>query len=119
MPAIFSSTDIAEFNATLKGEEEVRKFVDAQRVELIKSDPQAIVKELSSILPEADKKVILENEDIGQSLAATFKETLKNNCDGWVDDDIQCVAPWGFELKDISTPVFLYQGESVIIAVVI
>ena len=105
-------SDIAEFHATLKGEEEVRKFVDGQRVELIKSDPQAIVNELSSILPEVDKKALLENDDIGQSLAATFKEALKHNCDGRVDDDISCIAPWGFSLEDIQTPVFLYQGES-------
>ncbi len=44
-------------------------------------------------------------------LAVCPGEGLKNTCDGWIDDDIAFVAPWGFETADIKVPVFLYQGS--------
>lgn len=103
--------NVEETIASLKGEEHVRKFVDAQRIELLQADAAGIVKEMSSILPNVDKKVLLENDDIGNSLVATFQEALKRSSDGWVDDDLAFVKDWGFELNEIKKPVFLYQGS--------
>jgi len=54
---------------------------------------------------------MLENDDIGTSLMESFHEALKNSSDGWVDDDLSFIYPWGFELSDIKTSVFLYQGN--------
>jgi pimeloyl-ACP methyl ester carboxylesterase len=79
---------------------------------LIKADAKGIVEEMSSILPDVDKKALLEDDDIGSSLAETFREALKNNSDGWVDDDLSAIAPWGFDLGEIAKPVFLYHGST-------
>ncbi|UZJ50728.1 hypothetical protein CBS101457_000048 [Exobasidium rhododendri] len=103
--------NVQEFKASLEGEEPTRAFVDAQRKELIIANAAGIVEEMSSILPDIDKKALLENQDVGSSLEVTFKEALKNNSDGWVDDDLAFVKPWEFELSEIKKPVFLYQGS--------
>jgi len=40
-----------------------------------------------------------------------MKEGLKNSCDGWVDDSLAFLEPWGFDVADVKCPVSLYQGD--------
>lgn len=104
-------SDVQETKASLEGEEKLREFVDAQRIELLKADAAGVVREMSTILPDVDKKALLENEDLGASIVETFHEALKHSSDGWIDDDLSFIVPWGFELSEIKVPVFLYQGS--------
>ena len=66
---------------------------------------------MASILPDIDKKTLLESDEMGNLLVSLFTEGLKNGCDGWVDDNLAFVHPWGFNVADIKIPVFLYQGS--------
>ncbi|KAK5118944.1 hypothetical protein LTR62_000155 [Meristemomyces frigidus] len=103
---------VDETNASLQGEEVLRKFVEPQRAELLAADVKGVVEVMSSILPEADRKVMLENDEVGQETVNSFREGLKNGCDGWVDDDMAFIHPWGFELSEVKCPVFMYHGET-------
>ena len=44
-------------------------------------------------------------------MSAGFSEALRNGVDGWVDDDLAFVKPWGFALDDIAVPAFVWQGS--------
>lgn len=103
--------DVDETLASLKGETELRKFVEPQRIELLKADVAGFVEEMASILPEVDKKALLENDELGSSTVKSFHVSLKHSVDGWVDDDLSCISPWGFELSEIKAKVFLYHGN--------
>lgn len=105
------SSDVKEFQAALEGEEAVTKFTDAERPGLLAADPAGIVKQLSTLLPEVDSKAILENQSLGDDFVQSFRESLKNSVDGWVDDDLAFIRPWGFELSEIKVPVIIYHGE--------
>lgn len=52
-----------------------------------------------------------DNPAQSQNVVETFQEALRVSADGWIDDDLAFVKPWGFELSEIKTPVFLYQGS--------
>lgn len=106
-----TSLDIDETNASLQGEQALRNFVEPQREEILKADTQGVVDLLSSILPPVDKKVLLGSDELGNYFLHSSWEGLKNGVDGWVDDDLAFLTPWGFSLSEIKVPVFLYHGE--------
>lgn len=84
-----SFLDIDEWAAALKGEEEVQKFCQAERTGLLTADPEALTKSLlATLLPEVDKKAVLEDENTGNDIVTSIKEALRVSCDGWVDDDL-------------------------------
>ncbi|GAM87606.1 hypothetical protein ANO11243_056330 [Dothideomycetidae sp. 11243] len=103
--------NVAETKAALAGEEPLREYVESQRSGLLNADADGIIKEMSSILPEADKRAIKENEELGGYLVQSFRVALEHSPDGWIDDSLAFIKPWGFELSEIKVPVFLYQGS--------
>ena len=49
-------------------------------------------------------------EEFGAWIAATFRAGLRDGVDGWLDDDLAFVRPWGFEAAEVTCPVFVWQG---------
>lgn len=104
--------DVEEFGHALTGEEPLQNFCKGQRAEMLQADPAGIVELMSSILPDCDKQAILDSKyRMGPNIVDSFREGLKVSADGWVDDDLAFVQPWGFELSEIKVPVMLYQGS--------
>lgn len=104
--------DIDEWAAALKGEEELQKFCQAEKPGMMATDPKALTEALlATLLPEVDKRAMLEDEHTGNDIVKSLHEALRVSCDGWVDDDLAFMSPWGFDLSEIKVPVFLYQGS--------
>jgi pimeloyl-ACP methyl ester carboxylesterase len=103
---------VAEFGAALEGEQALRTHCEADREVMTKdNDVGAFVKAMSSILPDVDKKALLGNSAFGSFLVENIQAALKMSCDGWIDDDLAFVKPWGFGLDEIKGPILLYQGS--------
>ena len=78
---------------------------------MLKADAADLLVSLSSLLPDIDKEVLSKNNELGKYVVEGCKKALEINSDGWVDDDISFIRPWGFELSEINIPVLLYQGS--------
>lgn len=102
--------NIEEFGAALKGESELRPLLDGMREELKDATPEAILGELSTLLPNVDRRQV--TEESGEEMAANFREALKNGVDGWLDDDLAFTRPWGFDLAAMRVPTFVWQGSA-------
>lgn len=89
----------------------MQKYCAAQREELIHTDVAGLVEALSTILPSVDKDALLQSTEMGEHVVESFREGLKIGADGWVDDDMAFINPWGFELSEIKVPILLYQGS--------
>jgi pimeloyl-ACP methyl ester carboxylesterase len=101
--------NVIEFGTAVRGEQALRPYLDAQRAALAEATPAAIVESLGTILPDVDRAAM--DEDLGAELAASMAEGLRRGVDGWLDDDLAFLAPWGFALDEIGIPVTLWQGD--------
>ena len=103
--------NVEETEASLKGEPTMAAFAEAQRPSMVGNTVAGVIAAMDSILPFADKAAMAKHPDLGQHLVETNNEGLAHSADGWVDDSMAFIKPWGFELSEIKVPVFLYQGS--------
>ena len=101
--------NIDEFGATLAGESVLAPALAAAREGLTGVTAEGIVAEMESLLPEVDREYL--GAGFGDDLAASFREAVASSADGWVDDDLAFVRPWGFDLGAITVPVAIWQGS--------
>lgn len=102
--------NVAEFSLALQGETPLRTQLEVEAGQLRESDVAGMIAGLSGLLPEADRAAL--TDEFGADLLANFAEALRTGADGWVDDDLAFVQPWGFELKSITVPTFIWQGDA-------
>ncbi len=97
-----------EFAAAVAGEQPLRELIGPWREEMLAGGPQGTYDALVTVLSAPDREVFSE------AYAAQFArgvETALGSCvDGWVDDDLAFIRPWGFALEDVRVPVHLWQG---------
>jgi pimeloyl-ACP methyl ester carboxylesterase len=101
--------NIDEYGAATEGEQELRAYLDAARLELKDVTADQIVGSMASLLPEVDRRAL--TDEFGDDLAAGFREAVRVGVDGWLDDDLAFISPWGFDLSEISVPTMIWQGS--------
>jgi pimeloyl-ACP methyl ester carboxylesterase len=101
--------NVEEFGLARQGAAALRPLLEQAAVELRQADAAGLVEELGTLLPDVDRAVL--TTEVGEDLAASFAEGLRTGVDGWLDDDLAFVEPWGFDLARLAVPVFLWQGS--------
>ena len=103
-------SNLEEFALAVQGEAELRPFLDREAAGLRAADAAAIVSGLATLLPPVDVAVI--TDEYGEDLVANFAESLRTGVDGWLDDDLAFVQPWGFDVGDLAVPTLVWQGSA-------
>lgn len=101
--------NVVEFGRAREGRASLEPFLAAMAPELLAASPEQVGEMLQSILGEPDRAVY--HGGVAEYFVATLRDGLAPGIDGWVDDDLAFVAPWGFDLAGIRVPVLLLQGE--------
>jgi len=101
--------NIDEFDLALQGKEAIRPSNEAEAVGLRNTDAAGLIEGMATLLPDVDRAVL--TAEFGEDMVANFAEGLRTGVDGWVDDDLAFVAPWGFSLAEIAVPTFVWQGS--------
>jgi len=102
--------NVTEFEAAVQGEGRLRPYLEEVREYLRKVTAAGIVASLGSVLPEVDRAVL--TDEFGEDMASAFHEALRIGVDGWLDDDLAFVKPWGFDLSEVSIPTMIWQGSA-------
>lgn len=102
--------NVVEFGAAAQGEAALRPYLEAQREALQQVTEAQVVLALQSVLSPVDQAAL--TSELGEDLAANFREAARTGVDGWLDDDLAFLKSWGFSLQDIAVPVLLWQGSA-------
>ena len=104
--------NVKELGWALAGEETLAAELEreAQKaLDRLEVDPAALLSEFE--LSEADRAV-LAHEVVKQRMRTSFREAMAQGIGGWIDDDLACVRPWGFDLAEIRVPVRVRYGAT-------
>jgi pimeloyl-ACP methyl ester carboxylesterase len=100
--------NIEEFRLAEQGEDALRPFVMKHRWALKDADGEALVRDLATLLPEVDRQVL--TSDVGADTVAVLVGGVQVP-DAWIDDDLAFVRDWGFDLRDLVVPTYVWQGS--------
>ena len=101
--------NIDEFGASIESPEVLRAYLSNARDELADLTVESLIASMDSLLPEVDRVVL--TEEFGANMVASVVEGLRLGYEGWFEDDLAFVAPWGFDLDEISIPTAIWQGS--------
>jgi pimeloyl-ACP methyl ester carboxylesterase len=101
--------NLEEFAAARAGEAELRTYLERDAEGLRTVRAEGIVAEMASLLPPVDRAAL--TSEYGEDLAAGLRESVRTGVDGWLDDDLAMIGPWGFDVGEVQVPAFVWQGE--------
>jgi pimeloyl-ACP methyl ester carboxylesterase len=102
--------NIREFSAAVEGEAALRTMVEPERLTMIERLGSGRSDFLGDdyVMPEADRVEMAKHQ---RASAAHLLTGIAPGVDGWVDDDLAFVKPWGFDVASCRVPVVLSYGR--------
>lgn len=101
--------NVEDWELTLKDRTAARAKHERDRLETLAATPETIYTTFETLLSPADRKAL--TPALTDYLNEAAQLGLAPGADGWWDDDVAFVEPWGFELDQIQTPVLLLHGR--------
>lgn len=101
--------NVEEFGAAVDGPAALRPFLARESAGLVAGGPAGLVAAMASILPPVDVAAL--SGEFGEFIYTCMVTGLRAGDDGWLDDDLAFVRPWGFDVKTVPVPVLLLQGR--------
>jgi pimeloyl-ACP methyl ester carboxylesterase len=102
------SANVDEFSAALAGRDHLEKYLYPQWVAM-RERRSEISAELMTLLSPEDFDFLLG--ELGTYIESASRAGVASGMAGWVDDDLEDVSPWGFELSRIRCPVSIWHGK--------
>lgn len=101
--------NIEEFKLARDDDEGHRRASERDRADLLAATPDQLVELWETLLGPSDREVATDR--LAAFLLDHIRAGLEPSGDGWFDDDLVFLRPWGFDLASIRVPVLLLQGE--------
>jgi pimeloyl-ACP methyl ester carboxylesterase len=102
--------NVREFGAAVESEAALRAWVEPERAHMIErlSSGRSDFMGDDYVMPEEDRAEMAKHQ---KAMAAQVLTGIAPGIDGWIDDDLAFVKPWGFDVADCRVPVVLSYGR--------
>ena len=100
---------LQRFEITRAGRDALQPVLAQQAAALTAADPAQLTTLLGPMLSPPDRAIL--ETDVAAFIVAAIRDGLAAGVDGWVDDELAFIAPWGVQLGSIRAPVALWHGE--------
>ncbi|MFC1441836.1 alpha/beta hydrolase [Streptacidiphilus sp. N1-10] len=97
-----------EYGRAMEGLEALTESL-RKRARAIHKAPEELITQLLAEVRAADLQVIAD-AGIRRILKDSYREALRQDGDGWIDDALAFVDDWGFRLSEITSRVLLWHG---------
>jgi len=100
--------NVREFDAVLAGPEALEPVLLRDQAEMFSTGPDGLRQAMLTVLSPLDQAAF--TPEVGEWIFAVMAEGAAVRIEGFRDDNLACVAPWGFDPAEIRVPVLLLQG---------
>jgi pimeloyl-ACP methyl ester carboxylesterase len=101
--------NVEDTELLLKDRTAAREKAEKDRVDALAATPETMHTVMETLLSPVDREAL--TPAFTQFLYESTQLGLATGADGWWDDGVALVEPWGFELEQIRTPVLLLHGR--------
>jgi pimeloyl-ACP methyl ester carboxylesterase len=101
--------NVEDIRMSIEDPVSARAKCEQDRVEYIATEPDTIVESMSTLVSPVDEAAL--TGELAEFYVACARDGLAPGADGWWDDGVALVTPWGFELDAIRTPVLVRHGR--------
>jgi pimeloyl-ACP methyl ester carboxylesterase len=101
--------NVEDIRMSLEDPVAARAKAELDREEYLAADATELTQSMRTLLTPTDAGAF--TGEFGEHLAASIHQALAPGVEGWWDDGVALVTPWGFELDSITTPVLLHHGR--------
>lgn len=100
--------NVRDFDLARGGRERLRPQAEQDAVGYAQVTGQEIAAGLGGLVDEVDAAAL--TGELAEDLAAIFRHAFSQGAVGYLEDNLQLVRPWGFDLGRIQVPVAVWQG---------
>lgn len=100
--------NLDELALAVEGEDALRPYIEQQLPGMAVATAEQLVEGMASLLPEVDRACL--TGDVGADFTVAMNGVGQAGPDGWIDDDLAFLRPWGFDLDQVRAPTSLWQG---------
>ncbi|MEO7071198.1 MAG: alpha/beta fold hydrolase [Nostocoides sp.] len=100
--------NVRDYRASLEGEASLRPFLEEQAEQMCAVTAEEVAEALVGLLPPVDVAVL--SGDLAEWLARQLRGAVRRGPDGFVDDALVTMRPWGLDLAAVQVPVAVWQG---------
>jgi pimeloyl-ACP methyl ester carboxylesterase len=104
--------NIEEFEAARAGGDAFGELLGiAAEMMATVTEPAMVAEALGGLITDPDRNALLHS-GIADYMIPAFRQAVLHGTDGWRDDDLAFLAPWGFDPGIIERPVWIWQGSA-------